>query len=116
MWIVNRALSGLWVFETVFSKIMLSVEEVKHIALLSRIGLSDEEVPEYQKELSPVLDFFRELEKLPTDDILPIGHITGRTDVMRDDVHEDFPAEGRGQILKNAPDTKDGFLKVRSVF
>lgn len=95
---------------------MLTVEEVKHIALLSRIGLSDSEIPQYQKDLSAVFDFFRELETLPTDTVAPIGHITGRTDVMRDDVHEDFPTEGRDQILKNAPDTKDNFLKVRSVF
>lgn len=95
---------------------MLSEEEVKHIALLSRIGLSDSEIPQYQKDLSAVFDFFRELETLPTDTVTPIGHITGRTDVMRDDIHEDFLSEGRDQILKNAPDTKDNFLKVRSVF
>lgn len=95
---------------------MLTVEEVKHIALLSRIGLSDSDVPMYQKDLSAVFDFFRELEKLPTDDIAPIGHITGRTDVTRSDAHEDFPKEGKTQILENAPDTKDNFLKVRSVF
>ena len=95
---------------------MLSEEEVKNIALLSRIGLKEEEIPQYQKDLSAVFDFFRELETLSTDSITPIGHITGRTDVMRDDLHEDFGQEGKAQILKNAPDTKDNFLKVRSVF
>lgn len=95
---------------------MLTAEEVKHIALLSRIGLSDSEIPQYQKDLSAVLDFFQELEQLPTDDVAPIGHITGRVDVMRSDMQEDFPAAGKEQILKNAPDTKEGFLKVKSVF
>ncbi len=95
---------------------MLSQEEVKHIALLSRIGLKDEDVPGYQKDLSAVLDFFQELEKLPTDGIEPIGHITGRADVMREDEQVVFSQAGRAQILKNAPDTKDNFLKVRSVF
>ena len=95
---------------------MLSVDEVKHIALLGRIGLTDEEVPQYQKDLSAVLDFFQELEKLPTETLEPIGHITGRTDVMREDEQESFPKEDRQTILKNAPDTKDGFLKVKSVF
>ena len=95
---------------------MLTPEEVKHIALLSRIGLKEEEVAGYQHELSPVLDFFQELEKLPTEGIESIGHITGRTDVMRDDEQVAFSQAGRTQILKNAPDTKDNFLKVRSVF
>lgn len=95
---------------------MLSPDEVKHIALLSRIGLKDDEVPRYQKDLSAVFDFFSELEKLPTDGIAPIGHITGRTDVMRQDNEESFESGGKEQVMKNAPDTKDGFLKVKSVF
>lgn len=95
---------------------MLSEEEVKNIALLSRIGLKEEEIPQYQKDLSAVFDFFRELQTLPTDNVAPIGHITGRTDVMRGDLHEDFGQTGKDQILKNAPDTKENFLKVRSVF
>ena len=95
---------------------MLTTDEVKHIALLSRIGLNEVDIPTYQKDLSAVLDFFRELEKLPTDNVAPIGHITGQVGVMRDDMHEEFFKEGKVQILENAPDTKDDFLKVRSVF
>lgn len=95
---------------------MLSKDEVKHIALLGRIGLSEEEIPKYQKDLSAVFDFFQELETLPTDDVSPIGHITGRTDVMRSDSAEAFDTAGKAQIMENAPDTKDNFFKVRSVF
>lgn len=95
---------------------MLTEEEVKKVALLSRIGLTQEELPKYQKDLSAVFDFFRELETLPTDDVAPIGHITGRTDVMRSDVREDFGDAGKVQIMKNVPATKDGFVKVKSVF
>ena len=95
---------------------MLSKEEVQKIALLSRIGLKGEEIAQYQKDLSAVFDFFRELETLQTDAVTPIGHITGRTDVMRMDAHEDFGHTGKTAIMENAPDTKDNFLKVRSVF
>lgn len=95
---------------------MLTEDEVKHIALLSRIGLREGEVPQYQKDLSAVFDFFRELETLPTDDVAPIGHITGRTDVMRSDECEEFGERGREQMMKNVPETKNGFVKVKSVF
>lgn len=95
---------------------MLTEDEVKHIALLSRIGLKEEEISQYQKDLSAVFDFFRELETLPTEDVVPIGHITGRTDVMRNDECEDFDRRGREQMMKNVPETKDGFVKVKSVF
>ena len=48
---------------------MLSREEVKHIASLSRIGIEDKEVEDYQKNLSAILDHFKELEKLDTKNI-----------------------------------------------
>lgn len=95
---------------------MLSTDDVKHIALLARIGLHDDEVAGYQKDLSAVVDFFHELEKLDTSAVMPIGHITGRANVMRTDEAEAFQNTGRDQILTNAPDTKEGFLKVKSVF
>jgi len=93
---------------------MLSSDEVKHIALLGRIGLRESEIPKYQKDLSEVFDFFRTLETLPTDTLVPISHITGRADVMREDVSASY--DGQAQVLENAPATKDNFFKVRSVF
>lgn len=107
---------GLSMGVNVLNVAMLTQDEVKHISLLSRIGLTDDEIPTYQKDLSAVFDFFRELETLATDSIEPIGHITGRTDVMRSDEQVAFENSGKTQILKNAPETKDNFLKVRSVF
>lgn len=95
---------------------MLSREEVKNIALLARIGIKEEEIEKYQKELSAVLDFFRELEMADTAGIEPIRHIAGMTDVARADGAEDFGASGKEMILKNVPETKDGFVKVKSVF
>jgi aspartyl-tRNA(Asn)/glutamyl-tRNA(Gln) amidotransferase subunit C len=95
---------------------MLSEEEVKNIALLARIGIQEDEIVRYQQELSAVLDFFRELETAVTDDVAPIGHITGMTNATRADRTENFDATGQEAIKKNFPDAKDGFLKVKSVF
>ncbi len=95
---------------------MLTQDEVKHIALLARIGVKDEEIAKYQKDLSAVLDFFRELEMLATDEVPAIGHITGMTDVARTDLAEDFDTVGKQGIMSNVPETKDGFVKVKSVF
>lgn len=95
---------------------MLSIDEVKNIALLARIGLKEDEIPKYQKELSAVLDFFRELETADTDSVEHVSHITGMADVTRADRAEDFGDAGKEMIKKNFPDSKDGFLKVKSVF
>ena len=95
---------------------MLTQEEVKHIALLARIGLKEDEVEKYQKDLSAVLDFFRELQAADTDKVEMIGHITGRLGEAREDRTEDFGTLGKEALKKNFPDTKEGFVKVRSVF
>ncbi|MDP3957055.1 MAG: Asp-tRNA(Asn)/Glu-tRNA(Gln) amidotransferase subunit GatC [bacterium] len=95
---------------------MLTKEEVKGIALLARIGIKESEVEKYQKDLSAVLDFFRELETVATNDVEPTLHITGKVGVARTDQAEDFGSEGKAEIIKNVPETKDGFVKVKSVF
>lgn len=94
----------------------LSAEEVRHIALLARIGLSEEEIPVYQKDLSAVFDFFKELEQVATEGVEPIRHITGSVDVVRKDAVDDFGASQKEKIMKNVPGTHDNFVKVRSVF
>lgn len=95
---------------------MLSVEEVKHIALLARIGLTDAEVEKYRKDLSGVLDFFKELESLnlsgePSDSAVP-----RKTNDYREDRVSEFGTGGKKAIMENVPETKDGYVKVRSVF
>ncbi|OGI15253.1 MAG: hypothetical protein A3E38_00410 [Candidatus Moranbacteria bacterium RIFCSPHIGHO2_12_FULL_54_9] len=95
---------------------MLSKEEVKNIALLARIGIKDKEIDRYRKDLSAILDFFCELESVATDDVEPIGHITGTTGAARADVTVAFGDAGVRDILKNVPELKNGFIKVKSVF
>lgn len=95
---------------------MLSVEGVKHIAHLARIGVTEEEIEKYQKNLSKVLDFFQELQALDTESVAPVGHITGALTHPREDRAQDFGSRGNEALRKNFPDSKNGFLKVKSVF
>jgi len=95
---------------------MLTVDEIKHIALLARIGIKEEEIEKYRKDLSAVLDFFHELETVDTTNVSPIGHITGMMNRARLDQSVDFEQKGKDRIMKNVPETKDGFVKVKSVF
>jgi aspartyl-tRNA(Asn)/glutamyl-tRNA(Gln) amidotransferase subunit C len=95
---------------------MLTKDEVKHIALLARIGLKEEEIEKYQKDLSGVLDFFAQLEEADTEGVEPVRQIVGRENSWREDRDRDFPASAKEAILKIAPETKDGYLKVKSVF
>lgn len=93
---------------------MLSEKEIRHIAALARIGLNSKEVEKYQKDLSAVLDYFEKLQELDTEKVKPIGHITGHKNVMREDKADYF--EEKDKIIKQFPDKKDHYAKVKSVF
>lgn len=95
---------------------MLEKDEIKHIAGLARIGIKEKEIERYQEELSVVLDYFKKLEDLDTEKIKEIGHITGMHSVFREDKSEDCDVEIKKGIIKNSPDEKDNYFKVKSVF
>lgn len=94
---------------------MLTKEEILHIATLARIGVNEKDVEKYQHDLSEILDYFKKLEELKIDDVEPIGHITGMLNVPRNDKNADFGSLGREALMKNSPEEKDGYVKVKSV-
>lgn len=94
----------------------LSVAEVKHIAHLARVGLTEEEVAHFQRDLSTVLDWFEELKAADTTDVAPIGHITGEVNVAEKDFVKEVRAEEKKGILAGFPRTQGTALEVRSVF
>lgn len=94
---------------------MLSKEEISHIATLARIGLDEKDIEKYRHDLSAILDYFKKLGECDTEGVEPIGHITGMQNVFRSDKHDDFGTLGKEAIMKNVPEDKEGFIKVKSV-
>jgi aspartyl-tRNA(Asn)/glutamyl-tRNA(Gln) amidotransferase subunit C len=94
---------------------ILKEQEIKDIAALARIGLKEEDIEKYQKDLSGILDYFKKMEELNTDKVEPIGHIAGTSSVYREDKKEDISDHEKENILSNAPEVKDGAVKVKSV-
>ncbi len=92
---------------------MLTPEEVKKIALLARIELSDAEVGKFQKDLSTVLDYVDELKQVDTEGLEIVSQVTGLQNVQRNDEIE--ATENRDDILANAPEIKDGYYKVKAI-
>ena len=91
----------------------LSKEEVRHIALLARVGMSEEEIGRMQDQLSNILENFQALEEVDTTDVSPTGHAVALNTVMRsDDSQESYPKE---DILANAPQREDDFFRVKAV-
>jgi aspartyl-tRNA(Asn)/glutamyl-tRNA(Gln) amidotransferase subunit C len=92
---------------------ILSREEVQHIAELARLALSDEELTLYQEQLSAILEYFERLQELDTGAIPPTATVLPLRSVMRAD--EPRPPFSREDMLANAPASEEGFFKVPAV-
>ena len=91
----------------------LSREEVLHIALLARLGLTETELDKFREQLSNILENFEILQQVDTTDIPPTAQSITLQDVVRDDeVAESLP---QGEILANAPQQEGSFFRVRAV-
>ena len=91
----------------------LSTEEVRHIALLARVGMTDDEVELMRDQLSNILGHFDSLQELDTDGVEPTGHAADVETVMR----KDHVAESidRDDALSNVPRREGDFVRVRAV-
>jgi aspartyl-tRNA(Asn)/glutamyl-tRNA(Gln) amidotransferase subunit C len=92
---------------------MLTKEEVKHIASLSRIGVSEEEVEKFSKDLNAVLDWIKQLEEVNIENVSPTAHSIGMENITNEDIVEEFSA--REEIIKLFPEERDRYDKVKSV-
>lgn len=96
---------------------MISSEEVKHIAKLARLGLTEQEIGRFQKELSKTLDYIEKLKEVDITDIEPTSHSVLVENVMRNDEMRlnGTSANGAKKLLELSPETKNGFLKTKSI-
>lgn len=91
----------------------LTSEEVRHIAVLARLGMTDAEVERMRDQLSNILEQFDALSRLDVANVEPTGHSVDVTTVLRDDVsRESLPI---GEALANAPRTEGDFVRVKAV-
>lgn len=90
----------------------LTTADVRHVAALARLGLSDDEVERLREQLSSILDHIAALEELDTAAIPPTAQVLPLTNVMRDDVVR--PSLPRDAVLMNAPRQTDGFFEVQT--
>lgn len=89
--------------------------EVEHIARLARVELLESEKQKYADQLSAILDYVEELKKLDIKDVPDVGQITGLTNRLARDEIKGCELS-RDELLKNAPLTERGYIKVKSVF
>ena len=91
----------------------LDSEEVRHIARLARIGMTEADIELMRGQLSNILRHFDSLQELDTDDVEPTGHSSDVETVLRDDTAA--ASIRREDALSNAPRREGDFVRVRAV-
>jgi len=91
----------------------ISTDQVKHVANLARLAITEEEVEKFTKQLDKIITFAEQLNELDTENVKPTYHVLDMKNVLREDV----PQKGlpREEVLKNAPEHQDGQIKVPSI-
>jgi aspartyl-tRNA(Asn)/glutamyl-tRNA(Gln) amidotransferase subunit C len=92
----------------------LTRDDVLKLARLARLHLSDDEVEKFQKEISEVLGFVEQLQQADVEKYEPTFQVTGLKNVMRPDEVKDYGV-GPEALLKNAPATESGHIKVKRI-
>ena len=91
----------------------VTINEVRHIAKLARIAMSDEELARLEPELNNILGWIEQLGEVNTDGVEPLTAVIDQKLRLRDDVVDD--GDCREEVLANAPDAQHGFFAVPKV-
>ncbi len=95
---------------------MVSKKQVKHIAHLARLKLSEKQVAKMQKELASILDYINLLKEVDVSKTKPTSSAVPLVNVMREDEPKPEKKEVVEKMLEQAPEKQDAFIKVRPVF
>ncbi len=94
----------------------LTKQEIDHLALLARIGLTDEEKEKFGHQISSILEYVSKLNEVDTRDVEPTLQPGGSKNITRPDAVKNCDEETRRSILANMPAREDDLLKVKAVF
>ncbi|MGB3023420.1 MAG: Asp-tRNA(Asn)/Glu-tRNA(Gln) amidotransferase subunit GatC [Candidatus Saccharimonadales bacterium] len=93
----------------------ISLNDVKRLAQLSALAINDDQAESLRKQLEEILGYVAQLDEVDTTGVGPTYQVTDLENVTRPDILETNHCLSRDELLKNAPDTLDGHVKVRRV-
>lgn len=90
-------------------------EEIAHLAKLSRIRVSDEELVNLEKELSSIVEYVSVVKDIAADDAEAAPQVGVRFNVFRQDEVTNEPEQYTKDILAEAPSTEGRYLSVKKI-
>jgi len=91
----------------------LTRDQVRHVAMLARLGLEPGDEEFYAEQLSGILGAIDRLQEVDTDAIPPTAQVVEIVNQLRED--EPRPCLTQAQVLANAPAAENGFFRVPSI-
>lgn len=91
----------------------INVEQVKQVARLARLNLSEAEIAQFSTQMSDILQYVEKLNQLDTADIEPLAHCLPVSNCLREDIIK--PSLGVEKTLANAPDSDGQFFIVPKI-
>lgn len=100
---------------------MINKQDVQHIAKLARLGLTEDEIKKFQKDLSSILDYFKSLKEIDVSKIEPTFHpaehfFERKLEIMRQDRAEPQPIKVVNKLVEAAPEKRKRHIKVKAIF
>jgi aspartyl-tRNA(Asn)/glutamyl-tRNA(Gln) amidotransferase subunit C len=91
----------------------ITKEQVNHVANLARLEFDEEQIEKFTKQLDDIISLAESLNEVDTTNVEPTSHVLDIRNVLREDKAK--PGLPREEVLKNAPDQKDGQFRVPSI-
>jgi aspartyl-tRNA(Asn)/glutamyl-tRNA(Gln) amidotransferase subunit C len=93
----------------------ISLDDVKKLAALAKLSLTDEEASRFTNEIAAILEYVAQLSAVDTNGVEPTSQVTGLVNVTRPDEIIDYGVSPRELIEKQRLDDASNMIKVRRV-
>lgn len=95
---------------------MIDLEHIKKLSTLARLELTPQELEGFQGDLSRILDYVGKLENVDTSSVSATLHATATPNILRSDTDAiSTPEDVIQRMLDQAPERKNGYIKVKAV-
>lgn len=91
----------------------LTTNDVKHVAQLAKLTLTEEEIKKFQSQLAQILEYINQLQDVDTSGVEETSQVTGLTNVFRED--EVGECLSQDKALSNAKQQQAGYFKVPGI-
>ena len=93
----------------------INAEQVQHVASLAKLEFTPDQLAMFTPQLEKIIGMFEELSTVDTTGVPVTSRMSDHTNTLREDVAVKSDEALREALLKNAPETANGLMKVPAI-